>query len=385
MTAGFIDINIDSDNDNDNDRQAPNTLTTTTTNSHTSTAIINTTATSTNININGNSSSNGSKFLFNFSSRAPSEPSQVQVFKSSSSTSSSSSSSASSSSSNSQQQRVVAGHRPPLQPQKVAPAPTTNAVSNSNNVALTLTEAADILLSNLSEIGIHDYGDEDDDDEDDEDEDDNEEALASDDQHDLSRISSKDLNNNNLTRSGANQRKRNGHSTPLASNTLLNELTLMEDEGRQRADETAAVGASTSGGYANDRTLLDSSIDRTLNDDPADSMHQQQQQFSQSVCAKIAPLASKSCNNNNNDSSIVDDLLGDIYDRFNHHGGGSGGGGGNRESSCMESDVFTELSLSSSCVSSRCFSGGDSTADHEFDGYSKSAKLTKASLQSLSK
>lgn len=72
--------------------------------------------------------------------------------------------------------------------------------------------------------------------------------------------------------------------------------------------------------------------------------------------------------------SLVDGLLGDIYDRFNISSGGSQG--------MADSDVFTEMSASSSRLS-----GGDSTADHEYETryYSKNSKLARSHLQQFSK
>ena len=75
-------------------------------------------------------------------------------------------------------------------------------------------------------------------------------------------------------------------------------------------------------------------------------------------------------NNPHRNDSLVEGLLGDIYDRFNISF---------KES--FDSDVFTELSMSSSR-----FSASDSTADHESESkHSKDTKIAKSNLQHLSK
>lgn len=135
--------------------------------------------------------------------------------------------------------------------------------------------------------------------------------------------------------------------------------------------EIAESSAVSWNGLENiDQDELLEEIERTLNETKKMPLFR-----SSSACLPKTPKAKPqhkslsnktSVNSSMRNESLVEGLLGDIYDRFNI-----------TLKDNMESDVFTEMSFSSSR-----FSGIDSNADHESE-CRKSFKLPKSSLQNL--
>ncbi|CAF0808804.1 unnamed protein product [Brachionus calyciflorus] len=227
------------------------------------------------------------------------------------------------------------------------------------------------ILANLSEIKIHSEDDDDTAEEDDEDDDQNSSQIK----NILTKQKTTDLNLSESSLFDFSSKSVMNSSTlsVYQAQKITNEDTNFLDESSflpWESLDSLNIGDKTLSCIDQDELLEE--IDRTLNDSNKQPLMRSSSATipRQKIRNQLFLSNKSSLNNTLRNESLVDGLLGDIYDRFNI-----------TFKENLDSDVFTEMSLSSSR-----YSGIDldteSNADHESE-CRKNYKLSKSTLQSL--